>query len=47
MAIGSEYLFPIPAREGILSVILYFDYMEDEAMYYQGSEIKIFYKKNS
>ncbi len=33
MALGSEYLFPIPAREGILSVMLYFDYANDVAKY--------------
>ncbi len=33
MAFGSEYLFPIPAREGILSVKLYYDYANDEARY--------------
>jgi hypothetical protein len=37
MALGSEYLFPVPAREGILSVKLYFDYTRDEARY---SELK-------
>ncbi|HNC00202.1 MAG TPA: hypothetical protein PLS71_18300, partial [Leptospiraceae bacterium] len=30
----SEYLFPIAAKEGLLTVILYFDYTEDEVMYY-------------
>jgi len=34
MAMDSEYVFPIPANKGLLSVILYFDYMEDEVMYY-------------
>ncbi len=34
MAIDSEYLFPVPANKGLLSVILYFDYIEDEVMYY-------------
>jgi hypothetical protein len=46
MALGSEYLFPVPAKEGILSVILYFDYSKDVAPYnefrrhpaYSGSE---------
>ena len=35
MALGSEYLFPIPAREGILSVMLYFNYTMDEAQYWK------------
>ncbi|HMW07765.1 MAG TPA: hypothetical protein PKN83_21080 [Leptospiraceae bacterium] len=34
MAMDSEYLFPIAAKEGLLTVILYFDYTEDEVMYY-------------
>ena len=34
MAMDSEYVFPITANKGLLSVILYFDYMEDEVMYY-------------
>jgi len=33
MALGSEYLFPVPAKEGILSVMLYFDYSKDVARY--------------
>jgi len=31
MALGSEYLFPIPAKKGLLSIILYFDYSKDFA----------------
>ena len=33
MALGSEYLFPVPANQGYLSVILYFDYSRDVARY--------------
>ncbi len=33
MALGSEYLFPVPAEEGVLSVILYFDYIKDLVYY--------------
>ena len=33
MALGSEYLFPVPTKEGILTVILYFDYSRDVATY--------------
>jgi hypothetical protein len=33
MALGSEYLLPIPAKQGTLSVIIYFDYTTDVAQY--------------
>lgn len=35
MALGSEYLFPVPAKEGILSVMLYFDYSKDVVQFSQ------------
>lgn len=31
MALGSEYLFPVPAKNGRLNVILYLDYIRDIA----------------
>jgi len=33
MALGSEYLFPIPAQKGILTVIFYLDYVRDTLYY--------------
>ncbi len=33
MALGSEYLFPIPAKQGVLSVMLYFNYSKDVVQY--------------
>ncbi len=35
LALGSEYLFPVQSGPGTLSVILYFNYSQDVAMYYK------------
>lgn len=42
MVLGSDYLFPVIAEEGLLTVLLYLDYKRDVAYYYQLHRENVF-----